>query len=476
MNRLILLGNGFDLAHGMKTSYKNFIEHLWIGISKYLEEKLREPSFEPSVEDHNKLIKIKNPYSRGEWGEVHKAKTIDFLIDKDTDGKPIEISSEAIKTFADALSGSIQSKFFRIISKNYINKNWSDIEADYYKELLDIINAKSGKNYIDRSVKTLNNEFKQIKDLLKEYLRLLDKRSEEYSKIEYLFYSYVSPKDIGLSSWDVYVDDVSEKMEQYCNDEKLRNRIGYRNDESEWEPLFATRPIARVLCKDTEDCKRYTNMVLKQFEEYERDTEKTKDIADYSGLLPRYFLIPENIMFLNFNYTQTEVPYITPYFNPFWGENKIPRINHIHGTLDDCGNNRMIFGYGDEEADEYKEIEKSDTPQLLDNVKSINYLESSNYRDMERFIESGPYQLFLVGISCGLADRTMLRKLFQHKNCISIKPFYHRWEENGKKKDNYTEIIQNISRCFSDKDLLRSIVVNKQHCEPLPQITDKGKG
>jgi len=27
MNRLILLGNGFDLAHGLATSYKDFI--LW---------------------------------------------------------------------------------------------------------------------------------------------------------------------------------------------------------------------------------------------------------------------------------------------------------------------------------------------------------------------------------------------------------------------------------------------------------------
>jgi hypothetical protein len=25
MNRLIIIGNGFDLAHGIKTSYKDFI-------------------------------------------------------------------------------------------------------------------------------------------------------------------------------------------------------------------------------------------------------------------------------------------------------------------------------------------------------------------------------------------------------------------------------------------------------------------
>ena len=29
MNRLILIGNGFDLAHGLKTSYNDFINWYW---------------------------------------------------------------------------------------------------------------------------------------------------------------------------------------------------------------------------------------------------------------------------------------------------------------------------------------------------------------------------------------------------------------------------------------------------------------
>ena len=29
MNRLVLIGNGFDLAHGLKTSYKDFINWYW---------------------------------------------------------------------------------------------------------------------------------------------------------------------------------------------------------------------------------------------------------------------------------------------------------------------------------------------------------------------------------------------------------------------------------------------------------------
>ena len=29
MNRLVLIGNGFDLAHGLKTSYADFIDWYW---------------------------------------------------------------------------------------------------------------------------------------------------------------------------------------------------------------------------------------------------------------------------------------------------------------------------------------------------------------------------------------------------------------------------------------------------------------
>lgn len=29
MNRLIIIGNGFDLAHGLPTSYKEFMDNYW---------------------------------------------------------------------------------------------------------------------------------------------------------------------------------------------------------------------------------------------------------------------------------------------------------------------------------------------------------------------------------------------------------------------------------------------------------------
>ena len=29
MNRLVIIGNGFDMAHGLKTSYMDFINWYW---------------------------------------------------------------------------------------------------------------------------------------------------------------------------------------------------------------------------------------------------------------------------------------------------------------------------------------------------------------------------------------------------------------------------------------------------------------
>ena len=127
----------------------------------------------------------------------------------------------------------------------------------------------------------------------------------------------------------------------------------------------------------------------------------------------------------------------------------------------------MIFGYGDELDDEYKNILNTSNNEYLKNIKSIRYLESSNYRKMLQFIESAPYQVYIMGHSCGNSDRTLLNTLFEHNNCVSIKPYYYQKEDGT---DNYLEIVQNISRNFTDMKLMRDRVVNKTFCEPLPQI------
>ena len=175
---------------------------------------------------------------------------------------------------------------------------------------------------------------------------------------------------------------------------------------------------------------------------------------DWDDIYRNYpsFCLPDNIMLLNFNYTNTANQYVQAHHPIF-------EINHIHGELSKPES--IIFGYGDELDENYKKISNLNDNEYLANFKSIKYLESDRYRKALQFMDAAPYQVFIMGHSCGNSDRTFLNTLFEHKNCVSIKPYYYK---NGE-KDNYLEIVQNISRNFTDMKLMRDRVVNKTYCE-----------
>jgi len=139
---------------------------------------------------------------------------------------------------------------------------------------------------------------------------------------------------------------------------------------------------------------------------------------------------------------------------------------HIHGELNNP-ENPIIFGYGDELGDDYAAIEKTNDNNYLENVKSIKYSETNNYKRLLEFIDSDTYQIFIFGHSCGISDRTLLNTLFEHKNCVSIKPYYHKKADGT---DNYSDLTRNISRNFTDKRMMREKVVNKMYCEPLSNV------
>ena len=162
---------------------------------------------------------------------------------------------------------------------------------------------------------------------------------------------------------------------------------------------------------------------------------------------------PSSIMLLNFNYTSTPERYIVNAGNA--------SINYIHGRLD--APKSIIFGYGDELDDSYLKLINRNDNEALRHIKSIRYLESDCYRKVLEFIESGPFQILIMGHSCGNSDRTLLNTLFEHRNCISIKPYFHKWGED----DNYLELVQNISRNFTDMKMMRDRIVNKTYCQPL---------
>ena len=474
MNRIILIGNGFDLAHGMKTSYNDFMDDFW-------EKEIKEMKKHKGVENYfnkNDLFYLnKIPYSIEGYRENF------YYLNENLKkvGCYIHYNNLFLKTLMDT----------------YKTRSWVDIENEYYlllkkiieeerstfkekslnvelsnccKTIQDFLNIftlatdieeknqsnKAKNNTHSKTQKelnmpkgkitlfSLNQDFKVIQNLLEEYLIRQQKiKLIKNDKIHNAIYSPLQYNDFTEQRKNEILDFIIKRWELYKNKDK--NKESYSKEEIS---------IFKALSCEMSDIKI-------------RDTIEEKIIKDVSGNLPN--LKVEKTLLLNFNYTSYS--YLNAYLNHSEGNNKKGKplkykkteLIHIHGKLND-EDNPIIFGYGDELDDDYHEIEKLNDNEFMENIKSVKYLETDNYKKLLSFINSEPYQVFIFGHSCGNSDRTLLNTLFEHENCCSIKPFYRKKSDGT---DNYSDIVRNISRCFKDKASLRDKVVNKKYTQAL---------
>lgn len=366
MNRIILVGNGFDLAHGLKTRYEDFIKWYFNQLKydlvyyKYSKYENYLCTLELDVKYHG--ISSWQNFLNAYRTTIFNMSVDAFLEYLDYIGQ----NANATVTYSPLLDS---------ICKSISSKGWVDIEADYYELLKKVSNNPDD---VDLNVDQLQKDLQFIQEQLAIYLCEVQSNANlsQNSKLKDLIFEQITFDDIAILSRD------------------------------------------RLL----------------------------SDIGVFEHILPNELLI------LDFDYTNTTDLYHN-------------NVIHIHGSLEKP--KTMIFGYGDELDENYKKLSNLNNNHYLTNMKSIRYLESSNYRDMLRFINAAPYQIYIMGHSCGNSDRTLLNTLFEHENCVSIKPFYYQKDEEN---DNYSEITQNISRNFTDMQSFRDKVVNKTLCEPMPQL------
>lgn len=402
MNRLILIGNGFDLAHGLKTSYKDFIYWYWkqriIGTCGLLKK---------TSEDELCSITV---LQEDTWNAVwfYNAKLF-----RDSTGK--ELLSLLLNE-QDVFRFDF-TPFFENIHKSIETKGWVDIENEYYK----LLEQHTLGEYSEKEVAQLNGQLKYLQQLLTKYLAEINKQDKQLNeKIEREIYEPIRSSDISI--------EATTKLNEY---------IGWcKKQESQvWKFKLSKYEIN----DDLQDVEKFTMSFTKP------------------QTYPRAYMLPDNIMLLDFNYTKTGREYLRKNINIF-------SHIYIHGQLE--APDGMIFGYGDEFDDKYRRLQALNNNECLANIKTIKYQESDNYRRVLQFIESAPFQVYIMGHSCGNSDRTLLNTIFEHDNCISIKPFFYKKEDGS---DSYIETIQNISRNFNDMKLMRDRVVNKLYCEALTE-------
>lgn len=420
MNRIILVGNGFDLAHRLPTKYEDFIRVFWKNISAQLRVC-------------NQLILKTDLVNVGYANITTELRMTSHGLARDLFNRTATVFSSAheieefIRSYGSYIRLDYNSELFRNINNNIEVYKWVDIEFEYYNLL------KNSK--VDKA-KSLNEEFDKLRSMLIDYLQgVQDEKIDDsilHSPIKECMMAPFCAKEIAIDAREKWYDFLTRRY----NYEHLKAII-QRYEDSD---------VSKVVAQVDNFKQEYGGQI-----EY-------NGIDSISGeKLPIGMLYPDRVMLLNFNYTNTADMYMPE-------DEYVFPINHIHGDLSNP--NSVIFGYGDELDEKYQEIRNLNNNELLKNMKSIRYLEDVNYRNLLTFIESAPYQVYIMGHSCGVSDRTLLNTLFEHPNCVSIKPFYY---VNEQGQDNYIEIVQNISRNFNDPKKMRDRVVNKTYCQPLPQ-------
>lgn len=374
MNRIILLGNGFDLSHNMKTQYQDFI-------FSYLKDCFLQAEINFHFKD--KLITIKRNKSIYSPKDINNYKSLEELLIFKKNPKG-QFNSLMIGTISGRTPSSgydlmdysliIDSPFLDHLLTNCCNFKWVNIENEYYGELKKLLDLKEKNN---TQIENLNNSLTAIIELLEKYL------ANQNSS------------------------DINRK---------------YRR-------IFSAK--------------------------IKKDEIVTVNMSGDKK--------PERTLILNFNYTDTIESYLNSELS--YADINNLQVNYIHGRLNDKSN-PVIFGFGDEIDDDYKRMESEKRQGFLHFLKSFWYFKTSNYQNLIRFIESNDFQVYILGHSCGLSDRTMLNMIFEHANCKSIKIFYHQCDGIN----NYTELTQEISRHFSDKASMRRKIVPLNKSEEMPQL------
>ena len=422
MNRIFLVGNGFDQAHKLPTRYEDFINWYWAKWNQrllYGKTRIEEDEFYS--------FKLKDDIQLAGWYLIWEWYFHTNPLSKNKYNY-VEIAQKG-NSFCTINS---KSELFKDICNSYRGKNWVDIESEYYNHIF------SPKYSVSSSIRKLNDQFETVRIKLIEYLSTIQEaisKDSTIQKMNEIFYEPIRKRDIAVSSLNHWYEFVKQRN-QYTMEEWVNYISELKNKK--YDSYLIQYDVQSVNEKYT---KYIQNLDFQSF-----DNEQ----------IPDYYILPNRTLLLNFNYTTMADMYLP--------ESCRYLVNHIHGQLSDPDS--IIFGYGDEIDKHYSELTEFNDNEYLRHIKSFKYLESSNYKNLLSFIDSEPYQICIMGHSCGISDRTLLKTLFEHPNCVSIKPYYYK-QSSG--QDNYLDIVQNISRNFSDMRLMRDRVVNKTLCTYLPQ-------
>lgn len=402
MNDIIILGNGFDLAHGLKTGYKDYVRAMLID-SLFL-----KAGFHGIYKD--------SPFKLS--GSINNS-GLDLGVLEQFDKKENRELCELYNSLLD-LSKDDESRFITRIIEDFENKGWVDLEETFFSILKESITEEG----IDKArIKVLNKQMEELGESLCQYLsKITETTGTEHSQEIQTNLEEIAKQSINRAI-DILIRNTGELIRQRDLERPLLTMADY--DALSLNAAKELSSITVLTFNYTNTCEVLYKDAL---------TIKVKDIGEITQAQNEE------------NSQDWEIP--SP---SWWIEDDIPpTFIHIHGSLKEKKD--IVLGYGDETTDRFRELEDANDNELTKYFKSFYYMQNSRYRQFFEVLERGPFRLHLMGHSCGLSDRVLLSSIFNHPNLEDVRIYYHDRGEDG---NDYFQLCQNISRHFHDKHAMR---------------------
>lgn len=417
---IVIMGNGFDLAHDLKSSYKNFIDSDFI--KKHMED-------------------IKN---FNYWYEYFKRKNNDIpWIDVET-----EIYEE-IKRIDEKLKRININEYtkFILIKKDYTKNNFniSNIDAlDIIYKLIDYLKNITNTDDLYKKLEKVYNECFNFNIFFNnnynnnsgKELELKIAISNNIDRIRNIIQNYMDhdKKTQCLGLLSLIRNEFLMIMNEVLFYKDSRNKKGLDRCFYYYE---GRQGLIYFLYEELKDFTTLFKKYLKDYVIKKIDNQKDKYYLNLENFSKNNSSSSKEIYLLNFNYTDA---FMKLYKNDLKLKDfDIKDEIYIHGSIED---DNMILG-----TDTFNKDDKIDPSFNIFTKYNMRHKENTieKYQNLLKTIkkkdDKEPINFFILGHSLSKTDHKILRHLLNASKNIDVFVYYHDEETLDKLQFNMNEMM-----------------------------------
>lgn len=419
--KILMLGNGFDLANGLPTTYKDFLEFCKYASAIYEDDSLNPAPFEKDYE--NKYV------SKWSFNDHIKQKLIELFHSKHSVGSIFRTKSNDLNELYDCINNNTFYLYFQSCLENNTLKgvNWIDFESE-------------------------------IAAVLHEIERLI-----EYKKN--------TQEELSSTNFDL-------KILEFYNRFETKQFVELTNPKNRFSPTrtmsINTRTVSQIEYNEIE---HFINDLLDDLNKITRALEiylsvfvsilTPKKISDFEGILFNHIL--------SFNYTQT--------FSHHYNDNLADEYDvcYVHGEASKVSSIKtcnLVLGINEYLPDDRKNVDliflafKKYYQRIFKQTNNqysiwIDDIVAETIDCHGNNVRIDEFELHIFGHSLDITDKDILRAFILNDN-VHTKIYYYRTADDDKR--DFSAKIKNLIGIIGQDELIaRTGGGSKNTIEFIPQ-------